>query len=124
MLNLPFLRNSIALVANVLHSARYQPDDWATQQMTTPVGFVGLGRMGKPIAANILAAGFDLMVFDVREEPMRELAQLGAKPARGLRELGEHAEIIGVAVVNDSQVEEVVMSDAGLLQSDRRDSIS
>jgi 3-hydroxyisobutyrate dehydrogenase-like beta-hydroxyacid dehydrogenase len=92
-------------------------------QMTTTVGFVGLGRMGKPIAANILAAGFDLMVFDVREEPMRELAQLGANPARGLRELGEHAEIIGVAVVNDSQVEEVVMSDAGLLQSDRRDSI-
>ncbi len=47
--------------------------------MTLAVGFVGLGRIGKPIAANILAAGFDLMVFDVREEPMRELAQLGAK---------------------------------------------
>jgi len=43
--------------------------------MTIAVGFVGLGRIGKPIAANILAAGFDLMVFDVREEPMRELAQ-------------------------------------------------
>jgi len=91
--------------------------------MTTPVGFVGLGRIGKPIAANILAAGFELMVFDVREEPMRELSQLGAKQASGLRELGDHAEIIGVAVVDDSQVEEVVLSDAGLLQSGRNDSI-
>jgi 3-hydroxyisobutyrate dehydrogenase-like beta-hydroxyacid dehydrogenase len=120
---LPFLRNSIALVAHVLHSARYHPDDWATQQMTIAVGFVGLGRIGKPIAANILAAGFDLMVFDVREEPMRELAQLGAKQASGLRDLSEHSEIIGVAVVDDSQVEEVVLSDAGLLQSGRRESI-
>src|SRR4029434_3154282 len=88
--------------------------------MTTAVGFVGLGRIGKPIAANILAAGFDLMVFDVREEPMRELDHLGAKQASGLRDLSEHSEIIGVAVVDDSQVEEVVLSDAGLLQSGRR----
>ena len=54
---------------------------------------------------------------------MRELAQLGAKQASGLRDLSEHAEIIGVAVVDDSQVEEVVLSDAGLLQSGRRESI-
>ena len=91
--------------------------------MTIAVGFVGLGRIGKPIAANILAAGFDLMVFDVQEEPMRELAQLGAKRARSLRELSEHSEIIGVAVVDDSQVEEVLLSDSGLLQSGRRESI-
>ena len=91
--------------------------------MTIAVGFVGLGRIGKPIAANILAAGFDLMVFDVQEEPMRELAQLGAKRARSLRELSEHSEIIGVAVVDDSQAEEVILSEAGLLQSGRRESI-
>ena len=91
--------------------------------MKTTIGFVGLGRIGKPIAANILAAGFDLMVFDVRDEPVGELARLGAKRARRLRDLSEHAEIVGVAVVDDSQVEEVLMSNAGLLQSGRRDSI-
>ena len=91
--------------------------------MTVTVGFVGLGRIGKPIAANILAAGFDLMVFDVREEPVREFVELGAKRARSLRNLGEHSEIVGVAVVDDSQVEEVLRRDAGLLQSGRRDSI-
>ena len=71
--------------------------------MTLAVGFVGLGRIGKPIAANILAAGFDLMVFDVREEPMRDLARLGAKQARGLRDLRDHSEIVCVAV-NDAMV--------------------
>jgi 3-hydroxyisobutyrate dehydrogenase-like beta-hydroxyacid dehydrogenase len=91
--------------------------------MTTAVGFVGLGRMGKPIVAQILAAGFDLMVFDIRDEPMGELARLGAKMARSLQELSEHSAVIGVAVIDDSQVEEVLLSDAGLLQSGRRDSI-
>src|SRR5262245_41328944 len=91
--------------------------------MTLAVGFVGLGRIGKPIAANILAAGFDLMVFDVREEPMRELARLGAKRARGLRDLRDHSEIVAVAVVDDAEVEEVVGSDAGLLQGRTRDLI-
>src|SRR5262252_2349808 len=91
--------------------------------MTLAVGFVGLGRIGKPIAANILAAGFDLMAFDVREEPMRELARLGAKQARGLRDLRDHSEIVCVAVVDDSQVEEVVASDGSLLQGGRQDSI-
>src|SRR5207302_10343985 len=88
--------------------------------MTTTVGFVGLGRIGKPIATNILASGFDLMVFDVREEPMRELARLGAKRARSPRELSDHAEIVGVAVVDDSQVEVVLLRDAGLLTYGRR----
>jgi 3-hydroxyisobutyrate dehydrogenase-like beta-hydroxyacid dehydrogenase len=79
--------------------------------------------MGKPIAANLLAAGFDLMVFDVRDEPVRELTQLGAQRAEKLRDLGEHAEIIALAVVDDAQVEDVMFTDGGLLQSARRDSI-
>jgi 3-hydroxyisobutyrate dehydrogenase len=91
--------------------------------MTPTVGFVGLGRMGKPIAAQILATGFDLMVFDLRDEPMGELARLGSKRARSLQELSEHSEITGVAVVDDAQVEEVLMSDCGLLANGRRDSI-
>src|SRR4029434_2534902 len=90
---------------------------------TSAVGSCVRGVICTPIAANILASGFDLMVFDVREEPMRELARMGAKQARSLRELSEHAEIVAVAVVDDSQVEEVVASDAGLLQSGRRESI-
>jgi 3-hydroxyisobutyrate dehydrogenase-like beta-hydroxyacid dehydrogenase len=52
-------------------------------QMKTTIGFVGLGRIGKPIAANILAAGFDLMVFDVRDEPVGELARLGPSGLAG-----------------------------------------
>ena len=91
--------------------------------MATRVGFIGLGRMGKPIAANILAAGFDLMVHDVREEAVRELTQMGAKGACGLRELGEHAAIIALALVDDAQVEEVVSGEGGLIECAERGAI-
>lgn len=83
------------------------------------VGFVGLGAIGKPIAVNILKAGFDLMVFDSRKKPVRALTRLGAKAAHSSREVGAHGKIIGVAVVDDGQVEEVVMGKGGLLESAR-----
>jgi 3-hydroxyisobutyrate dehydrogenase-like beta-hydroxyacid dehydrogenase len=91
--------------------------------MVTRVGFIGLGRIGKPIAANILAAGFDLMVYDLRAEPVRELTELGAKRADALSALGEHAEIIALAVVDDAQVEEIVVGEGGLLENAQQDAV-
>jgi 3-hydroxyisobutyrate dehydrogenase-like beta-hydroxyacid dehydrogenase len=91
--------------------------------MTTKIGFVGLGRMGKPMAANLIAAGFEVMVFDLREEPLRELAGLGATPAASLQDLAENTEITALAVVDDVQVDNVVLGQGGLLQSGRPDSV-
>lgn len=84
--------------------------------MAMRVGFIGLGQMGKPIATNIQAAGFDLMVFDLRSEPLRELERLGAKVARSPREVGAHAEIIGLAVPDDDAVRAVVAGPEGVLE--------
>ena len=89
----------------------------------TKVGFIGLGRIGKPMAINILDAGFELMVFDIRKDPVQELVSLGAKPAQTPREVAEHAQIIAIAVVDDSQVEEVVLGRTGLLQGARSGAI-
>lgn len=90
--------------------------------MATAVGFIGLGRIGKPIAANILASGFDTIVYDTRAEPVRELAALGAKQASELRDLGECADIVGLAVVDDAQVEDILQN-GGLLQACKRGTI-
>ncbi len=75
------------------------------------VGFIGLGSMGKAMAVNVVKGGFDLMVYDVREEPMKELADSGAKIARSPKEIGQHSEVVEIAVVDDAQVESVVLSD-------------
>ncbi len=43
------------------------------------VGFIGLGHMGKPMALNLLQAGFAVKVFDVVESAVQELVSHGAK---------------------------------------------
>ena len=55
--------------------------------MAEKVGFIGLGTMGSRFATNIVKAGFDLMVYDVRPEPVAELMKLGAKGADSAREV-------------------------------------
>jgi 3-hydroxyisobutyrate dehydrogenase-like beta-hydroxyacid dehydrogenase len=83
--------------------------------MLSRVGYIGLGNMGKPIAANLLKAGFDVMVYDLREAPLNELAQAGAKIARSAREVGAGSEVVGLSVVDDAQVEEAVLGADGVL---------
>lgn len=87
------------------------------------VGFIGLGEQGKPIAANLAKDGFDLVVHDLRAEPMAELVSLGAKAASSPREAGAHGEVIEVVVVNDAQVEAVMCGADGVLAGARPGSI-
>jgi len=85
--------------------------------MATRVGFIGLGNIGKPMALNVAKAGFDLLVYDVREDPLKELAAAGAKVARSAQEVGAHGEIIELVVVDDAQVEAVTLGEGGVLNS-------
>ncbi|WP_147102953.1 NAD(P)-dependent oxidoreductase [Nesterenkonia populi] len=55
--------------------------DGTDQQKTLAVGFIGLGTMGEPMAANIVAAGYDLRVHDVDPDRTREVAErLSSRP--------------------------------------------
>ena len=91
--------------------------------MTTRVGFIGLGNIGKPIALNVAKAGFDLMAYDLREEPLVELAAAGAKTAHSANEIGAHGEIIELVVVDDAQVEAVTLEEGGVLSGARPGSV-
>lgn len=91
--------------------------------MTTRVGFIGLGNIGKPMAVNVATAGFDLMVYDVRQEPLQELAALGAKVARSAQDIGAHGDVIEVVVVDDAQVEAVTVGEGGVLNGAKPGSV-
>lgn len=84
--------------------------------MPTRVGYIGIGRIGKPIAENVMRGGFPLIVYDIRDEPLRELGGLGANMARSSAEVGEWADVIELSVVDDQQVEEVVLGANGVLE--------
>jgi len=83
------------------------------------VGFIGLGRMGKPMASNVLNAGFELTVYDLRLEAVGELIRLGAKAAKSPRRVAEEAEIVELAVVDDAQVEAVLTGEHGVIAGAR-----
>jgi 2-hydroxy-3-oxopropionate reductase len=83
--------------------------------MAQKVGFIGLGSMGRPFATNVVKAGFDLIVYDLRPEPMAELTQLGAKAAGCAREVAEYAEIVDIVVRDGPGVDALMHGADGLL---------
>ena len=87
--------------------------------MNLRVGFIGIGTMGRPMATNVARAGFDLTVFDVREQPLSALSALGATVARSPKEVGERSDIVEIAVVDDAQVDAVLYGPQGLFEGAR-----
>ncbi len=80
------------------------------------IGIVGLGDMGIGMARNVLAAGFDLVGFDLRAERLELLRSLGGKAAKSVRAVGEAADVVFVMVLNGAQVWDVVTANDGLLE--------
>jgi 3-hydroxyisobutyrate dehydrogenase-like beta-hydroxyacid dehydrogenase len=80
-----------------------------------PVAVIGLGNMGLPIAANLLAAGFPLVVYNRTEERARPLVAKGAALARSPAEAGGRVRIVFTMVADDLALDAVVGGERGLL---------
>lgn len=80
------------------------------------VGFIGLGVMGGPMAANILKGGHELTVFDRSAEAVAKLVQAGAKAAATAREVGAASEIVVTMLPEPQHVEQVVLGKDGLVE--------
>lgn len=84
--------------------------------MPERIGFVGLGTMGQPMASNLLRAGHPLTVFDLRPEPVEELAGLGAEPAGSAAAAAAGAEVVITMVPSSPHVEAAVLGAGGVLE--------
>lgn len=82
------------------------------------VGVIGLGAIGDGVAANVRAAGFPLVVSDVREEATARYADTAAVAASPA-DLARAADVVVVAVVNDEQVHAVLSGPGGALAAAR-----
>jgi 3-hydroxyisobutyrate dehydrogenase/2-hydroxy-3-oxopropionate reductase len=71
------------------------------------IGFVGLGKMGRPMTERLLAAGFTVHVFNRSRGAVDALAAAGARPAASLREVVERSEVVLTALPTPASVEEV-----------------
>jgi 3-hydroxyisobutyrate dehydrogenase len=76
------------------------------RQMT--VGFVGLGSQGGPMARRIVEAGFPLLLWARRPEALAPYSDTAAELVRDLADLGARSDHVGVCVLDDAGVREVV----------------
>jgi 3-hydroxyisobutyrate dehydrogenase-like beta-hydroxyacid dehydrogenase len=83
--------------------------------MTGPVGFVGLGQMGAPLSRRLRAAGYELIVHDVRVEAMDGLVAEGATAAASPAEVGDRAEVVLVSLPTPQVVRAVALGPQGLI---------
>jgi 3-hydroxyisobutyrate dehydrogenase-like beta-hydroxyacid dehydrogenase len=80
-------------------------------------GVIGLGVLGRPVAERLLIAGFDVAVYDVREEPIAALASKGAVACATPAELAARSEFLVSLVSDEAQTNDVVFGANGILQT-------
>ena len=82
--------------------------------------FIGIGNMGTPMSINLLTAGNELMVYDVRVEAMEEPVRLGAKTARSPKEVAQASDVVVTSLPTQMALEEVVLGRDGVLEGAMR----
>ncbi len=87
------------------------------------IGFVGLGIMGKPMAMNLIKAGYSLTVYDIRPEPVKEVVAAGAKEGRCSQDVAAKSEVIITMLPNSPDVKKAVLGKHGVLEGASRGSI-
>jgi len=85
------------------------------------IGFIGLGIMGKPMAKNLLKAGYELLVYN-KNRASAELVEAGATAA-GIEEIGSSCDLVLTMLPNSPQVKEVMLGEGGVAQYMKEGSI-
>lgn len=93
------------------------------EQSAIKVGFIGLGRMGRPMASNLCRKGFQLVVYDINREAVGALVSLKARGAADVAEAARDADVIVTMLPDGAVVEEVVAGPNGVLAHARRGAI-
>src|SRR5215472_11938129 len=95
------------------------------EQVTMPetIGFIGLGIMGKPMAHNLLKAGFAVIVHNRHQEVTDELVAAGASPGARPRDIASSCDVLITMLPDAPQVEEVLLGPGGVVEGARNGSI-
>ncbi|RME89224.1 MAG: 2-hydroxy-3-oxopropionate reductase [Anaerolineae bacterium] len=80
------------------------------------VGYIGLGLMGKPMARNILKAGFPLVVHNRSRAAVDELAAEGARPAFSPAEVAAQVDVVFTNLPDSPDVELVALGEKGIIE--------
>lgn len=91
--------------------------------MATSLGFIGLGLMGTPIATHLIRAGHPLSVYDVRDEAVEPVVEIGARRADSPRAVAEASEVVLTSLPGPREVERVALGPDGIISGLRPDGV-
>jgi 2-hydroxy-3-oxopropionate reductase len=80
------------------------------------IGFIGLGIMGKPMAMNLIKAGYSLTVYDIRGEAVKEVVAAGAKEGKSSKDVAAQSEVVITMLPNSPDVKKAVLGKNGVLE--------
>jgi len=83
------------------------------------IGFIGLGRMGSPMASNLCKKGFELLVYDVNPKALAAFEQPHSKPAKSIADIARGCDVVITMLPGSANVEAVVLGAEGLLAHGR-----
>ena len=86
------------------------------REMATKIGFVGLGIMGRPMAINLMKAGFEVTVYDIIPEAAERVAKEGAKKAASPAEAARNTDMTVTMVQDSPQSEAAILGEKGVLE--------
>ncbi|AZO93922.1 2-hydroxy-3-oxopropionate reductase [Halocella sp. SP3-1] len=84
--------------------------------MNKKIGFIGLGIMGKPMAKNLIDAGYDLIAYDLNEDAVNEMVDYGAEKGSSPKNIAENSEVIITMLPNSPHVKAVVLGENGVIE--------
>lgn len=88
--------------------------------MPKTIGFIGLGKMGGAITANLLAAGHPVVGYDIRRKSIRGLEAFGGKGAASPEEAAARSEVLMLSLPGDGDVAQALLGRGGALSGLRR----
>jgi 2-hydroxy-3-oxopropionate reductase len=80
------------------------------------IGFIGLGIMGRPMAKNLIDAGYELVVSDLNEDAVTELKEYGAASADTPKAVAEQSDVIITMLPNSPHVKTVALGENGIIE--------
>ena len=83
------------------------------------IGLIGLGIMGKPMAINLLKAGYPLVVNDINREAVEVVVRHGAASANSAKAVAEKSDVVITMLPDSPEVEVVVLGAAGVVEGVR-----
>lgn len=84
--------------------------------MKEKIGFIGLGIMGKPMARNLIKAGYSLVVYDINPEPVKELCAEGAEEGKSPKDLAGKCRVILTMLPDAKDVRDVIFGGNGIVE--------